>query len=65
MRGAIVASQDLNKSKELANTLDEKAHAKETIEAIKGRHNIMPAIYFYGCSFKEFLKPYARISRKN
>ncbi len=54
----IVASRDLNKSKEFATMLGEKAHAKETIEAIKEADIIIPAIYFN--ILKEFFQTYAK-----
>lgn len=54
----IVASRELSKSKELANTLGEKAHAKETIEAIKEADIIIPAVYFN--TLKEFFQTYAK-----
>lgn len=54
----IVASRDLSKSKELANTFGEKARAKETIEAIREADIIIPTIYFN--VLKEFFETYSK-----
>lgn len=54
----IVASRDLSKAKELANTLGEKAHAKESIEAIREADIIIPTIYFN--VLKEFFETYSK-----
>lgn len=54
----ILASRDLKKSSELAEALGEKAHAQETIEAIKEADIIIPAIYFN--KLKEFFQTYAK-----
>jgi len=43
----IIASRDLNKSKEIANTLGEKAFARETIEAIREADIIIPTVYYH------------------
>lgn len=54
----IVASRELSKSKEFANSLGANATAEEITTAIKNADVVIPAIYFD--KIIEFLKTYAR-----
>jgi 8-hydroxy-5-deazaflavin:NADPH oxidoreductase len=53
----ILASRELNKAKEFANSLGSNATAEEITTAIKKADVVIPAIYFE--KIKEFLKTYA------
>lgn len=54
----IVASRELSKSKEFANSLEANVTAEEITTAIKNADVVIPAIYFD--KIKEFLKTYAK-----
>jgi 8-hydroxy-5-deazaflavin:NADPH oxidoreductase len=54
----IVASRELSKSKEFANSLGANVTAEEITTAIKNADVVIPAIYFD--KIKEFLKTYAK-----
>lgn len=54
----IVASRELSKSKEFANSLGVNVNAEEITTAIKNADVVIPAIYFD--KIKEFLKTYAK-----
>lgn len=56
-REVFVASRDLNKSNELANTLGEKVYAKEISDAIKQADIVIPTIYFN--VLQEFFQTYS------
>jgi len=56
-REVIVASRDLNKSKEIAKTLGANVLAKETAEAINEADVVIPTIYFN--VLEDFFKTYS------
>lgn len=55
----IVASRELSKAKEFANSLGANVAAEEITTAIKNADVVIPAIYFD--KIKEFLKTYAKV----